>query len=149
MQSTFGKNIRVSIWGGSHEPAIGVDIEGIPVGTRIDMNQLRAFLQRRAPGNSPFATKRKEPDLPIPVAGIAALGRRNAARTGGRSRASGFRYRQSRFEQFHPGRRRSRRPCGGTGYYHDRASHLLRDPQHRYPLRGLQRTADSAKARSR
>ena len=36
------------------------------------MNQLRAFLKRRAPGNSPFATKRKEPDLPIPVAGIAA-----------------------------------------------------------------------------
>ena len=74
MQSTFGKNICVSIWGGSHEPAIGVDIEGIPVGTRIDMNQLRAFLKRRAPGNSPFATKRKEPDLPIPVAGIAAWG---------------------------------------------------------------------------
>ena len=74
MQSTFGKNIRISIWGGSHEPAIGVDIEGIPVGTRIDMNQLRAFLQRRAPGNSPIATKRKEPDLPIPVAGIAAWG---------------------------------------------------------------------------
>ena len=74
MQSTFGKNIRVSIWGGSHEPAIGVDIEGIPVGTRIDMNQLRAFLKRRAPGNNPFATKRKEPDLPIPVAGIAAWG---------------------------------------------------------------------------
>ena len=72
MQSTFGKNIRVSIWGGAHEPAIGVDIEGIPVGTRIDMNQLRAFLKRRAPGNSPFATKRKETDLPIPVAGIAA-----------------------------------------------------------------------------
>ena len=74
MQSTFGKNIRVSIWGGSHEPAIGGDIEGIPVGTRIAMNQLRAFLQRRAPANSPFATKRNEPDLPIPVAGIAAWG---------------------------------------------------------------------------
>lgn len=74
MQSTFGKNIRVSIWGGSHEPAIGVDIEGIPVGTRIDMNRLRAFLKRRAPGNSPFATKRKEPDLPIPVGGVAVWG---------------------------------------------------------------------------
>lgn len=74
MQSTFGKNIRVSIWGGSHEPAIGVDIEGIPVGTRIDMNRLRAFLKRRAPGNSPFATKRKEPDLPIPVRGVAVWG---------------------------------------------------------------------------
>lgn len=74
MQSTFGKNIRVSIWGGSHEPAIGVDIEGLPEGTRIDMNRLRAFLKRRAPGNSPFATKRKEPDLPIPVQGVTAEG---------------------------------------------------------------------------
>ena len=76
MQSTFGKNIRVSIWGGSHEPAIGVDIEGIPVGTRIDMNQLRAFLKRRAPGNSPFATKRKEPDLPQPGAAERRQNRR-------------------------------------------------------------------------
>ena len=74
MQSTFGKNIRVSIWGGSHEPAIGVDLEGIPVGTRIDMDRLRAFLKRRAPGNSPFATKRKEPDLPVPVRGVAVWG---------------------------------------------------------------------------
>ena len=38
------------------------------------MNQLRAFLKRRAPGNSPFATKRKEPDLPIPVRGVAVWG---------------------------------------------------------------------------
>lgn len=71
MQSTFGKNIAVSIWGGSHEPAIGVDIEGLPVGTKIDMQALAAFLARRAPGNSPFATKRKEPDIPVPVRGLA------------------------------------------------------------------------------
>jgi len=70
MKSSFGKNIKVSIWGGSHEPAIGVDIEGIPVGTEIDMNELAAFLKRRAPGNSPFATKRKEPDIPVPVRGL-------------------------------------------------------------------------------
>ena len=81
MQSTFGKNIRVSIWGGSHEPAIGVDIEGLPEGTRIDMNRLCAFLKRRAPGNSPFATKRKEPDLPIPVQGVTI--------EGGRTKGSG------------------------------------------------------------
>lgn len=71
MKSCFGKNIKVSIWGGSHEPAIGVDIEGLPVGTEIDMKQLGAFLKRRAPGNSPFTTKRKEPDIPIPVSGLA------------------------------------------------------------------------------
>lgn len=70
MKSTTGKNIKVTIWGGSHEPAIGVDIEGLPTGTEIDMTELAAFLKRRAPGNSPFATKRKEPDIPIPVKGL-------------------------------------------------------------------------------
>lgn len=70
MKSTTGKNIKVTIWGGSHEPAIGVDIEGLPAGTEIDMTELAAFLKRRAPGNSPFATKRKEPDIPVPVKGL-------------------------------------------------------------------------------
>lgn len=70
MKSSFGKNIKVSIWGGSHEPAIGTDIEGLPIGTEIDMKALTAFLKRRAPGNSPFATKRKEADIPIPVSGL-------------------------------------------------------------------------------
>lgn len=72
MKSRFGKNIKVSIWGGSHEPAIGVELEGIPIGTTIDMEELTAFLKRRAPGNSPFATRRKEPDIPIPVSGFTS-----------------------------------------------------------------------------
>lgn len=70
MKSHFGNNIRVSIWGGSHEPAIGVDIEGIPRGTKIDQRELEAFLKRRAPGSNPFTTRRKEPDVPVPVAGL-------------------------------------------------------------------------------
>ena len=74
MKSYFGKNLKVSIWGGSHEPAIGVDIEGLPLGTVIDMDELQAFLARRAPGNSPFATKRKEPDIAVPVKGLAEEG---------------------------------------------------------------------------
>lgn len=69
MDSTFGKNIIVNIWGGSHEPSIGVDIRGLPEGTRIDMDALRSFLARRAPGSSPFATKRSEPDEPVPIVG--------------------------------------------------------------------------------
>lgn len=72
MRSTFGKNINVSIWGGSHEPAIGVDIEGIPVGTEINMEELQNFMARRAPGSSPFATKRSEPDIPVPLRGVEA-----------------------------------------------------------------------------
>lgn len=73
MQSQFGKNIKVTVWGGSHEPSIGVDIEGLPKGAHVDMKKLKDFLKRRAPGNSPFSTKRKEPDTPIPVSGLTPL----------------------------------------------------------------------------
>ena len=79
MKSTFGNNIRVSIWGGSHEPAIGVDISGIPIGTEINMNELEAFLRRRAPGSNPFGTKHREPDIPVPVRGLAPVASSNAA----------------------------------------------------------------------
>ena len=59
MKSTIGNHLKISIWGGSHEPAIGVEITGIPPGTEIDMNQLEAFLKRRAPGNSFFPRNAK------------------------------------------------------------------------------------------
>ncbi|MDO4545492.1 MAG: chorismate synthase [Bacillota bacterium] len=70
MKSTIGKNIKITVWGGSHEPAVGVDIEGIPKGTEIDLTALTAFLKRRAPGRSMFATGRKEPDIPVPLHGL-------------------------------------------------------------------------------
>lgn len=70
MSSVFGNNIKVSIFGQSHSEAIGVTIDGIPAGKRIDRNHLAAFLARRAPGNSQFATSRKEPDIPEFLSGI-------------------------------------------------------------------------------
>lgn len=74
MFSSFGKNIKVTIFGGSHEPEIGVTIIGLPKGTAIDMVELQQFMNRRAPGNSPFATPRKEPDTVIPKEGIRMEG---------------------------------------------------------------------------
>lgn len=74
MFSSFGKNIQINIYGGSHEPEIGVIIEGLPVGTEFDMEQLQKFMDRRAPGNSLFATPRKEPDTVIPAEGITLNG---------------------------------------------------------------------------
>ena len=74
MLSSFGKNIQVDIYGGSHEPEIGVIIKGLPVGTKFDMDILQKFLDRRAPGNSPFATPRKEPDTAVPAEGIVLDG---------------------------------------------------------------------------
>lgn len=85
MKSSFGKNLKVSIWGGSHEPAIGVDIEGLPIGTEIDMKTLQSFMDRRAPGNSPFATKRKEPDIPVATGGAEGIVESDADGSGSES----------------------------------------------------------------
>jgi chorismate synthase len=68
--STFGRNIKVTIFGGSHEPFIGVTLQGLPAGVTIDFDKMEAFLSRRAPGNSIYATPRKEPDKPIVQTGF-------------------------------------------------------------------------------
>ncbi len=70
MSSSYGERFRFTIFGQSHAPAIGVTMEGIPAGFEIDMEKLQAFLARRAPGNSPTATARKEPDIPIFQTGL-------------------------------------------------------------------------------
>ena len=48
--SSLGKNFRITIFGASHGEAVGVVMEGLPVGFAIDMDALSAFLARRAPG---------------------------------------------------------------------------------------------------
>jgi chorismate synthase len=63
MKSSFGTRCRVTIFGGSHEDRIGVTLEGFPQGFSPDLDKLQRFMNRRAPGNSPFTTPRKEPDL--------------------------------------------------------------------------------------
>lgn len=70
MSSTYGKNIKLSIFGQSHSPAIGICIDGLPAGIKIDMDALKNFLGRRAPGNATFATQRKEADLPEFLSGL-------------------------------------------------------------------------------
>ncbi|HKM28609.1 MAG TPA: chorismate synthase [Anaerovoracaceae bacterium] len=70
MSSTLGKNIKVSIFGQSHSPAIGVVIDGIPSGEAIDFNILDEFMARRAPGKSDTSTARREADKPEFLSGI-------------------------------------------------------------------------------
>ena len=56
--------MKIRIFGESHAPEIGVEIEGVPKGTVIDGAELQAFLDRRAPGNGQggMSTPRKETD---------------------------------------------------------------------------------------
>ena len=71
MSSTFGEKIRMNIFGQSHSAAIGVTIDGLPVGFRPDFDKINAFMARRAPGNSEFATARKEADQFEVLSGMA------------------------------------------------------------------------------
>ena len=70
MSSSYGETLRITIFGQSHSPAIGVTIEGLPAGKKIDLDKLGSFLGRRAPGKNEYSTPRKEADLPEFLSGI-------------------------------------------------------------------------------
>ena len=68
--SSYGENLRITIFGQSHSPAIGVTVEGIPAGERIDTAKLARFLARRAPGRNEWSTPRREADAPEFLSGL-------------------------------------------------------------------------------
>jgi chorismate synthase len=70
MSSVYGNNLKISIFGQSHSPAIGVCIDGLPSGFEIDQKELAAFLKRRAPGQNAHSTARKETDEPEFLSGL-------------------------------------------------------------------------------
>lgn len=70
MSNTWGKNIEVTIFGESHGVAVGVIVRGMPAGMLVDMQEVQRELNRRAPGNSEFGTKRSETDIPVILSGM-------------------------------------------------------------------------------
>lgn len=68
--NTYGLNLKLKIYGGSHDEKIGMTLEGIPAGEKIDFDALRAFMSRRAPGKDPYSTKRHEADEPHFISGF-------------------------------------------------------------------------------
>ena len=70
MSSTYGENLRLSIFGQSHGKAIGMTMDGIPAGLPVDLEKLQQFLNRRAPGQNDWSTPRKEADRPEILGGI-------------------------------------------------------------------------------
>ncbi len=60
--NSYGTLFRISTFGESHGPAIGVIIDGCPAGLTIDLNFIQSELDRRKPGQSKITTQRKEDD---------------------------------------------------------------------------------------
>lgn len=70
MSSTYGDKIKISVFGESHGNGIGVVIDGLPAGVKIDMDKVLVQMSRRAPGKDKTATPRKESDLPKVLSGM-------------------------------------------------------------------------------
>ena len=58
----FGQLFRVTTWGESHGPAIGVVVDGVPPRIPLQEADIQIFLDKRRPGQSRHTTQRREPD---------------------------------------------------------------------------------------
>ncbi len=62
MSSIFGENLKISVFGESHGPAIGVVMDGLPSGITLDFERISREMGRRRPSSGAHSTKRQEPD---------------------------------------------------------------------------------------
>ena len=60
--NTFGVFFRVTTWGESHGPALGVTIDGCPSRLPLTEDDIQKELEKRRPGKKGLTTSRKEPD---------------------------------------------------------------------------------------
>ncbi len=60
--SSFGRLFRVTAWGESHGPGIGVVVDGCPPGLPLSADDVQRDLDRRRPGQSALTSPRREED---------------------------------------------------------------------------------------
>lgn len=68
--SSFGTIFTLTTWGESHGKALGVVVDGCPAGLPLSEEDIQTYLNRRKPGQSRFATPRKEDDRVEILSGI-------------------------------------------------------------------------------
>lgn len=69
-QNSFGNIFKITTFGESHGPAIGVVIDGCPALLSISQEDIQKELDKRAPGKTPFTTPRKEKDQAQILSGV-------------------------------------------------------------------------------
>ncbi len=67
---TFGTIFRITIWGASHAPALGIRIDGVPAGIALSADDFEPDIARRRSGAA-GTTPRREADIPVLSGGIA------------------------------------------------------------------------------
>ena len=70
MSSSFGKIFRLTTWGESHGPALGVVIDGVPAGISLTVEEIQFDLDRRRVGQSKVTTPRGEKDAVEILSGV-------------------------------------------------------------------------------
>ncbi len=68
--NSYGQIFKITTFGESHGPAIGVVIDGVPPGLIISEGDIQTDLDRRRPGQSPITTQRQETDKVEILSGI-------------------------------------------------------------------------------
>ena len=67
--NSFGHNFRVTVFGESHGPVVGVVLDGVPAGIELCEEDFAEDIARRAPGEA-GTTARKEADKPRFLSGV-------------------------------------------------------------------------------
>jgi chorismate synthase len=70
MASSFGKIFSITTFGESHGKGIGVVVDGVPSGIKLNEADIQKDLDRRRPGQSLMTTKRKEDDAVEILSGV-------------------------------------------------------------------------------
>lgn len=68
--SSFGTIFKITTWGESHGKGLGVVVDGCPAGLSLCEEDIQKFLNRRKPGQSKYATPRKEDDAVEILSGV-------------------------------------------------------------------------------
>ncbi len=68
MSNSIGEKVKLTIFGESHGDGIGMVLDGLPAGEKIDMEEVQRFMARRM-GGKKYSTPRAEPDISRIISG--------------------------------------------------------------------------------
>ncbi|MBB71297.1 MAG: chorismate synthase [Legionellales bacterium] len=68
--NSFGQAFKVTSFGESHGPAIGIVVDGCPPNLALTEDDIQPYLDKRRPGSSHYTTQRKEPDRVKILSGV-------------------------------------------------------------------------------